>query len=458
MLIRKYDRGFSRRHFNRLLAGGVFGGGVLCSLWPALADDGDISRAYPDELLDLGTLTGGKVEAGDTVTADNVEHVRNLLTPVQYRQVAELGRRLEVGTTTTDWMQLSPWEYNEATLRHRGRARFDGDGNVVADDGGPWLGGNPFPEPRTAVEAFAGLTLSWGRHDAAVDPVREVDLDREGNEVYHYQSCSVELSPVGRCVLEPRPHWPGHEHRLRYHTVFFTTPADVRGTAYLNIWPYDQRRFPELHGYLPAFKRIRRYPTNQRFEPLIPGATLYLSDTWAAGDPFLTWGDYRVVGRGPMLAAVAENWVGRDPDWRRGTHGGPRGSTFFDTRVELVPEALVVEARPVKYPRAPVGKKRVWFDVRTMLPIAMVSYDRKDQPFRTFDGAYSVYRAGDREVRDGEHPYWSWTHVHAHDVQTGRMSRLEHVRQIAGGHTASVNDPSVYQRYLTRSALGRLGV
>jgi hypothetical protein len=58
---------------------------------------------------------------------------------------------------------------------------------------------------------------------------------------------------------------------------------------------------------------------------------------------------------------------------------------------------------------------------------------------------------------DGAHPYWSWAHVHAFDVQSGRMSRLEQVRSISGGHSTSVNDASIYERYLTPAALMRLG-
>jgi hypothetical protein len=227
--------------------------------------------------------------------------------------------------------------------------------------------------------------------------------------------------------------------------------------AYLNVWPYDQSQFPELYGYLPSFKRVRRFPTNQRFEPLNPGSELYLSDAWAAGDPFLTWGNYRIAHRGPYLAAVSGGWNSAHPNWQHKTHGGPKGTHFWDTAVELVPEVIVVEAEPTMYPRAPVSKKRVWFDARTLLPLAMVSYDRRGQPFRHFDGSFSVYDDGRGKVMDGKNPYWSWSTVHAYNVQTNRMTRLEQVREVAGGHTMRVNDPGIYEKYLTVSALQRMG-
>ncbi|MDO8838297.1 MAG: DUF1329 domain-containing protein [Parvibaculum sp.] len=110
--------------------------------------------------------------------------------------------------------------------------------------------------------------------------------------------------------------------------------------------------------------------------------------------------------------------------------------------MQLVPEALVVEAAPVMFPRAPVGRKQIWFDARTLLPFVMVSFDHK----------------GDTVVMDGKHPYGSWTHVHAHNIQTTRITRLEQVKQVRGSHTMMVNDRSACDRYLTIHAPRRLGI
>lgn len=457
MHIRRYDRHYSRRHFLSQLGRGALATGVLAPLWPTIAAHGSIERAYPEELLSLEVYTGGKLGAGTTIDAGNVELVKDLLDPIQYTQVAQMGRKMVVRATSTEIMDLCDHRYLEATLSNAGMAIFGADGNVTTRDGKPWIGGNPFPDPKTAEEVFAAVTLSWGRHDVSFNAIKEYDLDEHGAVNYQYQSCWVEMATVGRLVLDPKPYLPGHEDKLRYQSIHFVSPNDVRGTSYLNIWHYDQNRYPELYGYVPAFKRVRRFPTNQRFEPLIPGSTLYLSDAWAAGDPFLTWGNYKIVHRGPVLASVASSWNADHPNWEHTTHGGEQGNTFWDTEVELVPEAIVVEAEPTGYPRAPVSKKRVWFDARTLLPLSMVSYDRRGEIFRSFDGAYSLYQDGAKRVQDGTNPYWSWTRVHAHDVQTNRMTRLEQVAEVSGGYRTSVNNPDVYERYLTRAALRRMG-
>ena len=457
MHIKRFTRDYSRRHFLAQMGKGILTTGVLAPLWPTLANTGEHTKAYPDELLSLDAYTGGKISEGQTINASNVEYVRDILDPIQVVQIEQLGRELQTMPQTRDIYRLNPHDYIEATLRHQGRARFAEDGNVVTDDGEPWIGGNPFPDPKSGIEVFAGHTLSWGRHDVSMYVVEETDLDPEGQVAYNYEAVWVEYQATGRITLDPKPYQKKHKKKLRFQTIVFVTPADFAGTSFLNIWPYDQNKFPELHGYLPAFKRVRRFPTNQRFEPLIAGNTLYLSDAWAAGDPFLTWGNYRIVHRGPYLAPVADTWNHERENWRHGTHGGVDGDTFWDTTAQLVPEAIVVEAEPVKYPRAPVSKKRVWFDARTLTPLAMVSYDRRGEIFKSFDGAFSLYDLGGKQVPNGNHPYWSWTRVHAFNVQTNRMTRLAQVEEISRGYKMRVNDQSLYNKFLTVSALRRLG-
>ncbi|MBV1931866.1 MAG: DUF1329 domain-containing protein [Porticoccaceae bacterium] len=457
MRIRKYDSNYSRRYFMGQLAKGVLGTGVLAPLWPAIANTGGIDGVYPDELMSIEAYTGGKIKTGDMINADNVEHAKDLLDPIRYTQVSQMGRQMRMLDTTSDIMQLSPWEYNEATLRNQGQAMFDVNGNVVTREGKPWIGGNPFPDPKTALEVFAGITLSWGRHDASFYAIQETDVGPSGKVEYSYELCWVELAATGRIVLEPKPYWTGHEDKLRYQSVFFIKPQDIAGTSFLNVWDYDQRQFPSLSGYLPSFKRVRRFPSNQRFEPLIAGSSLYLSDAWTAGDPFMTWGNYKIVGRGPALAAVSRSWKPKHENWQHTTHGGPHGETFWDMDVELVPEAIVVDAEPVKFPRAPISKKRVWFDARTLAPISMVSYDRRGEMFRSFDGAGSLYTDGTNTFYDGKHPYSSWTRVHAHNIQTNRMTRLEQVKKLSGGYNTQVNSDDLYDKYLTTAAIRRLG-
>ena len=459
MRILRYDRGYSRRKFLGEASRGLLRTGVLMPLWQALAAHGDVSKAYPEELRSIEGHTRGRIKTGDMITAANVEAVKDLLEPVRYEQILKQGRRLRIVKSTTDVMRLLPWEYTEATLKNAGRGVFDARGNVVdKTTGEPWIGGNPFPDARDALQLMAAQTLNWGRHDVSFYAMKLYTTDQHGDLRFTYSGGWCEMSTVARVSIDPKPYWPGHKDKLRYQSVFFLQPQAYRGTSFLNIWDYDQSTFPSLYGYLPEFRRVRQFPTSQRFEPLVPGLTLFLSDAWAAGDPMYTWGNYRIVGRGPFLAGgSSDNWAADDPNWAHTVHGGPKGQTFWDASVELIPETIVVEAEPTGFPRAPVGKKRVWFDARTGNIVGLVTFDRNGLPYRSFDGAFAVYERDGKSFLDGRHPYWSWTHVTSSDIQTNSVTRFEQVKSVEGVYQSGANDPTMYDRYLTQGAIQRLG-
>lgn len=228
MRIKKYTPEFTRRRFLDVTARGFLGAGVLAPVWSVLAENGDFADAYPDELLSIEEFTKGALKTGDEINKDNVHLVKDLLDPIRYTQVEQLGRRMTLVKTTTDISRLSPVTYIEATLRHQGMAKFDDKGNVVVDDGQPWVGGNPFPNPQNGVEMFAGITLTWGRHDVSFYPVKTYELDPQGKVAYRYELAWCEFAPTGRITLDPKPVWPGHEDKLRYQSVFFTEPQDFK--------------------------------------------------------------------------------------------------------------------------------------------------------------------------------------------------------------------------------------
>lgn len=454
MHIKKYDHNYSRRFFMERAAKGIASGGVLGALWPMIANSADISKAYPDELMSVDAWSKGKIKTGDMITADNVDIVKELLDPVAYMEVKTMGRKIRIVPTTRDVTKLFPAEYLEATLRNQGKAKLDVNGNVTTLDGKPWIGGNPFPDAKNGNELAANLTLCWGRHDSSIYAVRDYEIAPDGTQSYQYDFGWFEENTVARTKAKA---FSGGEDKLRYQSVIFTAPGDVRGTSYLSTWYYDQRKFPDLVGYLPAFKRVRKFPTNQRFEPLVPGSNLWLSDSWAAGDPMLTWGNYKVVGRGPLLGAVSQNWNGDHANWERPVHGGPKGISFFETNMELCPDVVIFEAEPIGYPRAPISKKRVYVDVRNQMYVAYVTYDRRGQIYKSFEPQYSQYVKGDKKQMDGANPAWSWTTVHSHNVQDGRITRFSQVKTITGGISQAYNGDGLYEKYLTEQALQRIG-
>ena len=94
--------------------------------------------------------------------------MQDLVDPALYIEVKQQGRKFFIQKTTTDIEKMFPHEYLQATIRNQGQAIFDADGNVTTKDGKPWIGGHPFPDPKTGLEVIANMTLSWGRHDQSL--------------------------------------------------------------------------------------------------------------------------------------------------------------------------------------------------------------------------------------------------------------------------------------------------
>ena len=53
MHIRKYGPDYARRHFLDQMTRGVLTAGVLHPVWSAVADNGEFTKSYPEELLSI---------------------------------------------------------------------------------------------------------------------------------------------------------------------------------------------------------------------------------------------------------------------------------------------------------------------------------------------------------------------------------------------------------------------
>ncbi len=460
MRLLKYTDGWTRRHFLEQSARGIMAAGLLAPLFSVLADTGSCEAAYPPELLSIEAYTKGKLKAGQELNAENVDIVKDIINPGLYHQIKNEKRVCDLAPTETRIERLVDGAFFEATLHNKGKYKFGADGNVWTMDGQPWQGGNPFPEPENAKEVLVGNTLSWGKRDAGGYGVKVWDTDAAGNVEYHYQEWYVEWQTVGRTQMEPRPYQPDHKNQIRYFPVLVTYPEDLVGTSFLQIWPYDQRKFPLFYGYTPELKRTRTFPTDQRFEPSLPGDITFASDLWMLGDPLLTWGDFKLIGKGPLLATPASGREGLAKDWSFPLVGGETGKKYFRTHLELVPETYCCELRPTHFPRAPYSKKRVWYDARTQVPLSMLTFDLAGKPWH-----YKELCLGWWEPKPGmdwpdtlpNKGFWNLACDQNEDLQSGRQSHFSWFPVIAGGYKPRILDPSLFGDYCSMDALRRLG-
>lgn len=457
MRIRKYDFDYSRRVFMDKVAKGA-AGGVLAPLWPTVANSGEVTKAYPDELLSIEMYTKGKIKPGDMITAANVDVVKDLLDPICYKQIKEMNRRIKIKESIKDISKMFNHRYLELTLKNAGRAKFSTDGNLWTDgkEGDIWAGGMPFPDAKTAQEACCNISTSWGRHDYSQYVIPCWSVGPDGEQAYFHNLIWFELQTTGR---NDGQIFKGFKDKLRLNTALFTGPNDVKGSSFLSVWYYDQRKFPDLYGYFPAFKRVRQFPTNQRFEPLVPGMALHLTDAWGAGDPMLTWGNFKIVERRPMLGPCADNWyAGHHPNWYAPFHGGPKGKTFFDKTFELIPECIVWDSDPTGFARAPVGRRRTWSDARNGTMVTQVTYDRRGELYKQIEFGTGQMKNDKTQILDADgYPDWSWHTAQFHDIQSNRITLIRHAREADGYKSLFIDDGSAYDKFMTTSAVARLG-
>ena len=460
MHIRKYDCDYSRRFFMDKTARGIGGAGILTSLWGEICAAGDITKAYPEEVLSIEAYTKGRVKPGDVMDADSVDLIQDLIDPILYQEVKQDRRKFYIQPEENDATKLFPPYFLDATIKNQGQAKFGEDGNVYTQEGKPWIGGLPFPDVQNGFEAIANITLSWGRHDKALYPIPAVTVDKEGDAKYEYDWVWGEQQCAGLVHPDAEgPYWKGREDLTRMQVIWFTYTPEMKGTAFLSHWAYDQRKIPDLWGYLPTIKRVRRFPADQRFEPYMPGMNLYLSDAWASGDPMLTWGNFKVVHRGPMLGSVHSQWHADNENWLPPLVGGKQDKTYYYVGKSLIPEVIVFEGEPTGYPRAPASKRRIYMDARMMGPGMAVTYDRRGEMWKGFEGGGSQAKTDTQQLsaKDGR-PEWSWWWATSHDVQRNDVTRFHHGKSCRGFDGAALDpDYNLVEQYMTEQALRRLG-
>jgi hypothetical protein len=243
-------------------------------------------------------------------------------------------------------------------------------------------------------------------------------------------------------------------------SIWFTHTNDVKGHAFLSHWKYDQRETPDLWGYLPSLKRVRRFPANQRFEPYMPGMNLFLSDAWASGDPMLTWGNFKIIHRGPFLGSTHSQWLPENDNWAPPLVGGNLDQSYYYVGKSLIPEVIVFEGEPIGYPNAPVSKRRIFLDARNMGAVQTITYDRSGDAWKGLEGGGGQRKADGHEMlaADGR-PEWSWAWAISHDVRANNVTRFHHGETCRGSWSSALDPQGVnlVEEYMTKQALRRMG-
>lgn len=339
--------------------------------------------AQGQEIPTIEGLTRGQLKVGSTVTKDNVELVKNLLSPGSYEKV-KMGMLMPIRATTTDPTLLLEPDWLEATERNRGQAVLDKNGQLVTKEGKPWIGGFPFLQPKS------GLELMWNtvRGPTNADDYKYYSpgsLIKQGKVYRTFETFYGAISMTGRTVRDPKPNYPGHENELYRQIIIYQKPFDFKGAGFLTVRPYDQTKLEAIYGYIPALRRVLRLSTKQRWESPV-GDDWFNSDYNYHNDPVLSW-NWRIVETRPMLGVHVTEYADLAP---------LDAGRFARGLWELRPEVYVLEGVP-KDPASPYSKKVLYVD--KVLLSRVLCGDWYDKQGRLWKTAVLFYTRGQKRGR-----------------------------------------------------------
>jgi len=203
-------------------------------------------------------LTGGKVKAGDLINKDNLDLVKEFLTEGQIKCL-QGGMVMRMANHKLKPLEGTPLGYNELTEKYRGQAILDSEGvNLSVKEGGPWPGGCPFPEPKSAREVMCNMKYGTIPDDFTM--LGWMDYNNKKGNTYKVQGywgyfiwCNT------RTVIPPLGAWPGYEEQMYRKVTVFRSPLEAKGLGGFNIRYYnDEEKYDQGFYYHPAFKKTGR--------------------------------------------------------------------------------------------------------------------------------------------------------------------------------------------------------
>jgi hypothetical protein len=347
-------RGFLKR------TGAFIGAGMLQPVLSLIGEGKSIAAAYPDEVLSIEKYTKGRIKPGMIISKDNVELVKDIA-PEGLLVELQRGGQIKIAATTISPEAVNPRYWVEATLRNKGQAMLDAKGQLWTKDGKPWIGGAPFPEPTTALEAIWNYKFNPRRYDDLRVVSRIVTVDTNGSVLRRDGAIYMQIQTVGRLVVDPKPVLPKYKDEIHRTLLSITYPFDVYGLAVASTIYYDAAKLPDTDLYIPSLRRTRRVPSTQRFEAASPYSTYYTSDLDLQNDPVLTW-SWTLAGRKPMLGPSPSNLGARAKGATKEDFVFPDSEEKFPRSTwELRPEMLLVDGVP-HLEGANYSKKRMFVD------------------------------------------------------------------------------------------------
>lgn len=371
---------WTRRRFLQSAAA-FAGAGILQPLAPLIAAGKTIEEGYPEDVLDIEKYTKGTVKPGMIIGRDNADLVKDIAPLGLYQELKKGNTKIKIAKTDLRPETLVPIPWIETSLKNKGQAILDKSGQVWHKNGQPWIGGDPFMDPDSALEAMWDHGFNIRRYDDLTIAISITEIDPSGTVAHSVNAVAYKIQCVGRMYVPPEPLMLDYPDNLFRQVFVNLSPFDISGLASLSTVYYDATKYPGLDLYIPTLKRTHSVPTTQRFDTLVPYGVQFVSDFDIQGDPLLTW-SWTLVGRKPFMLPSAVNLGARLPGAKNDDFVFANVSVKFPNSTwELRPDMLFIDGI-CHIPGCPYGKKRVYFDMISRRIQCMDLWDKAGRLWR----------------------------------------------------------------------------
>jgi hypothetical protein len=312
----------------------------------------------------------GDVAAGDRITAENVEKVKDLVSP-GLEWCIRHGWPITIAETRhVEWLAA----YKEATEKYAAQVKLSGDGLSVQN----YVAGQPFPNLDPGDPQIA-LKIMWNyEYGQLTDDLDIRNFDADTGTIANHGPMTIErhflldhlrrLYWTGRLYVDPKPDKPNPNGYRRQEGLYpILEPFDLKGVGALSNRYIDSGRQDDSWLYLPSLRRVRRLSTAQRSDALFGQDTDV--DSYGGYAGHIAWMTWRFLGERDMLGVV------------HGRHFPVKWNDKVDWAFDDVWEkrrVYVVEGIS-KLPQYAYGKRTIFIDKESWLIPYSDIYDRSGE-------------------------------------------------------------------------------
>jgi hypothetical protein len=345
-------------------------------------------------------LTGGTaladVSPGDRITEQNVDKVKDLISP-GLEWCIKHGFPLTIGETKRiEW----PKAYREATEKYAPQVKLAADGLSLQN----YVAGQPFPnlDPKDPQMA---MKLMWN-YEYKFNPTDDLDLrnfDADTGSVADHGPLSIERHFLldhlkvqfwnGRLYVDPKPEKPNpNGYRSQQGLYPILEPFDLKGVGALSQRYIDPGKQDDSWLYLPSLRRVRRLSTAQRSDALFGQDTDVDSYYGYAGH--IAWMNWKYLGERDLLGVFhAQHYPVKwndKVDWAF-------DDVWEKRRVHVI-EGIS------KLPQYAYGKRVIFIDKESMLVPFSDIYDRSGELWKIWINDWTFLRKAPTGANAIEYP------------------------------------------------------